>query len=1400
MIKKIIILIFILSCIHISYAQISFTSTTTPSTCSANGSIAVNVTGGEAPYLYQIISSTTGVIRPAQSVPLFQNLPSGTYTIRVTDKNNLTAVNQATILGNYVPLSFSSTQQQSTIIIQPLNGKRPYTFSYSIDGVTFSTPKDSNSFKCLDAGSYLFRVYDSCSNFYTETVVVAPVVIDAVFSCVANSSNSTKSIVLNSLVNGNGGFVFHAFGVNYDQTNTTGNFSNINRCNKDISISVTDRCNVRNAYLVCPTPGYTFDVTCINFKDHKITIGNVMSGSGLPYQYIANDVASTNTTIQNFPIPGDSILAGLMDSCGFKNTVEVRRMNVFYNNQTSCENGSLKIHSSYRIDNRAYSFPPTKYTSVSGPSSFNVTDNTNRDTSVVSISDLETGKYIYKITNGCGDEVLDSFTYTKRCFKKITVFKGQSCSTLNIYLEKDCYIDTNTVYTLMDLQGHVIAQNTTGGFTGMNNDSCYKVKMHELDCDTTITDYINPLRPKLKLFQNSCDELSFSVRAFIKKNCSPISSGTHIEGVRDFVLTDSLFNILRIDSTGFVSPVPPNTYWIYARTIDCNSDTLRYTKRSGFVDSISYCITPVVRVGNNNVCKISWNIRLINNITNINFYLVGNGINVQGVRNFYGIDSGRYILRDGCKEQELFLPNYYNFKAVVNPGCPSNASVTASYIVDTNYINRLSDKYLFTVCDAPPIDYNIKEVGTNAPLVYSTNGYFNNLKTGTFYAVFFKGNDECNFFADTIFTPFYSRPALKATYGLICNGNNATVKASVVGGTPPYTYEVLNTSIPPVVTDSNYVLYNSLALGTAQFRVNDACGISTDYSTEVLSVNFQPTFKKKCNGQVQLIAPDIFNTTYAWTNKNHDTIGTTAIVYTIPDGNDTFTVNIKHLTCSISKTLYVSDFSASIVNSNAGFDFAVDTTTTLLHGNIPPLNATGTWKQIDPSSGNTIFNDINDHQTKITVDAFPGQYTYVWTLTDTSIGCISEDTVVVSFLRCPNIRPVLYIKTIKNATCTNNGQISYTVTQASTPVHFLWNTGDTTSILKNLKDTMYIVTISDETSCTPDIIDTTIITGTKPTFKNVNDSFCNGDSVIFNNKKYFTAGDYADTLVNNAGCDSILSIHFFIFSKNDLYDSVRLCNNEKYALPDGRIISQSGDYIMKLKNANGCDSSLHYNIVFLPTQQLVIDTFICSGFNYQLPGGNIVQETGIYVDTLSNIFGCDSIIKTNLSVKDSLRNLFLGNDSAICEFDNLLLQLNFPGDVHYQWQDNSTNNNFLVQRDGIYYVKIYDGCTSLSDTIHVKTKDCSCTFYMPTAFSPNNDGVNDIFKPFAKCEYFKDYTLIVYNRWGELVFETNDISIGWNGTYKELEQQMDSYMWILKYADVLSNENVSKKGMLILLK
>ncbi|HZG00683.1 MAG TPA: gliding motility-associated C-terminal domain-containing protein, partial [Chitinophagales bacterium] len=86
---------------------------------------------------------------------------------------------------------------------------------------------------------------------------------------------------------------------------------------------------------------------------------------------------------------------------------------------------------------------------------------------------------------------------------------------------------------------------------------------------------------------------------------------------------------------------------------------------------------------------------------------------------------------------------------------------------------------------------------------------------------------------------------------------------------------------------------------------------------------------------------------------------------------------------------------------------------------------------------------------------------------------------------------------------------------------------------------------------------------------------------------------------------------------------------------------------------------------------------------------------------------------------------------------------------------------------------------------------------VPNAFSPNGDGQNDIL--YVRGYNVQTMLFKVFNRWGEKVFETNDLNIGWNGTYKSEQQEMDVFAWTLD-AVLISGEIVERKGNVTLVR
>jgi gliding motility-associated-like protein len=103
--------------------------------------------------------------------------------------------------------------------------------------------------------------------------------------------------------------------------------------------------------------------------------------------------------------------------------------------------------------------------------------------------------------------------------------------------------------------------------------------------------------------------------------------------------------------------------------------------------------------------------------------------------------------------------------------------------------------------------------------------------------------------------------------------------------------------------------------------------------------------------------------------------------------------------------------------------------------------------------------------------------------------------------------------------------------------------------------------------------------------------------------------------------------------------------------------------------------------------------------------------------------------------------------------------------------------------------------TNTANCVDVET-DCNLvitpeyTFYIPNAFSPNNDGINDVFRP--QGEHIGEFSMRIYNRWGELVFFTKDFYEGWDGRLHKIVGQIaqeDVYVYMINIEDKVGEKH-----------
>jgi len=129
-------------------------------------------------------------------------------------------------------------------------------------------------------------------------------------------------------------------------------------------------------------------------------------------------------------------------------------------------------------------------------------------------------------------------------------------------------------------------------------------------------------------------------------------------------------------------------------------------------------------------------------------------------------------------------------------------------------------------------------------------------------------------------------------------------------------------------------------------------------------------------------------------------------------------------------------------------------------------------------------------------------------------------------------------------------------------------------------------------------------------------------------------------------------------------------------------------------------------------------------------------------------------------------NLDLGSDTVFCENDRIHLEFDVSSPhASYLWQDGSISPVYIAEKAGIYSVTVSNVCMSVSGEMEISLKNCdSLLIWTPNAFTPNGDGLNDVFKPMIyREELLKRFEMFIYDRWGNLIFTTQDYLIGWDG-------------------------------------
>jgi gliding motility-associated-like protein len=387
---------------------------------------------------------------------------------------------------------------------------------------------------------------------------------------------------------------------------------------------------------------------------------------------------------------------------------------------------------------------------------------------------------------------------------------------------------------------------------------------------------------------------------------------------------------------------------------------------------------------------------------------------------------------------------------------------------------------------------------------------------------------------------------------------------------------------------------------------------------------------------------------------------------------------------------------------------------------------------------------------------------------------------------------------------------------------------------------VYKDTLKARINC--DSIVTTNLVVNKNFNRNQSVSICPNSFYRINNRTYTQAGVYRDTLKTITNCDSIIVTTLAILPPLSIAQNLSICAGD-FVKIGVKTYNQAGIYRDTLKTIDNCDSILVTTLIIKPERKRLIDSTICEGKTL-IVNGKKYQKAGIFGDTIRLSGQCDSVLSIALKIKPypvtAKKIVLCANDSALvngrlftkigvfrdtvasaiaCDevtewtVEKTTLRLNMGispeiglGDsvelapmvsgaqsVLWAWTANKSlscaacsNPIAKPTKTTIFTLIVRDTATNctIKDGIKVFVKPCE-NIFLPTVFSPNNDGANDYFSVFAADCVRKVVKLQLFNRWGVMVFSNtnflpNNERNGWDGRMNNAQLPPDVYVYAIE--------------------
>jgi len=345
-------------------------------------------------------------------------------------------------------------------------------------------------------------------------------------------------------------------------------------------------------------------------------------------------------------------------------------------------------------------------------------------------------------------------------------------------------------------------------------------------------------------------------------------------------------------------------------------------------------------------------------------------------------------------------------------------------------------------------------------------------------------------------------------------------------------------------------------------------------------------------------------------------------------------------------------------------------------------------------------------------------------------------------------------------------------------------------------------------------------------------SACAGDSIIYNGTTVFAGSSQAFTYANFQGCDSTVTVEVTEILPLSVTENYFVCVDETFEY-NGVDLAAGETETFVFTSYQGCDSIVDVVVdAFAPLAFELSTDIICPGSNtgeimvnnisggatpylFSINGGPTQTEL-VFGDLTPDEYSIIMIDDNNCQLEETIliesyvpvELIFEEKYTIPCEEESIMLSptgINgFTDDLVFIWQGTEEGMEYEASTPGIFTVEAINFCGSQTFDVNVVLEDFDDEFiFMPNAFSPNGDGINDVFKPsMSILSEVASYELEIFSRWGAKIFNSTEIQLGWDGGIGGNKENSGVYIYTLKAkVDICGRTmDVQKSGDITLLR